>query len=521
MYPLLSRDRADSAGGLWSSKFGGQFEEFTPNPSNTDGSTKEFYIIGKADIRELGGYLRVFHSDIKIVKRPIVITDDYKAGLLAKYRDSKQVGDEENIDTDSDDDEETKIQKKETKASILENLIEVENNRPVQMKPIGVYLTTKKPKVRMVDVQTTATKLLICKPNSSAPVGEGVFGKEYKVLDYQSPLRDIAVSALFNYQGMVALTVPTDSKLNDEPVIYGMLKLQSAKNMLRKTNDALQLTELTETLSKIFAKIAADVETSTSSSAVISQPTDHVKSLKFYAEQADKTWLAFAKAPDEAVPFEVFFKMLDSVNLFMIQSQALRLFRAVDLEQDGRLGISEFETFLIAYDSLDMESQNANLVVLDVFDALKSTPLDFLVEQEFLDDTGGKVEKESSGSDEEAKRRKKKENRRVQKKRSKAQQKLDSTQGIDYSTFSEAVQLLGVPPEVQSDPIALREAFCVGGDVQEKDAADKYLSVHELRKGWLHLADVNHECKKRGMRTDLAAGFGKVYYDLDHFNVRV
>jgi hypothetical protein len=88
MNAIISSARTDTPGGLWSPKLGGSFEEFTPlaNKGNADASGSEFYVsCGKADIRELGGFLRVFFTDVEVVKRPILVTEEYKTELLAKF----------------------------------------------------------------------------------------------------------------------------------------------------------------------------------------------------------------------------------------------------------------------------------------------------------------------------------------------------------------------------------------------------------------------------------------------------
>ena len=69
MIPIISEKRTISSDGLWSNKMCGSFEE-------GDSSLTKFIIEGHADIKELGGHLRIFFKEVHIRKRPFILTDD-------------------------------------------------------------------------------------------------------------------------------------------------------------------------------------------------------------------------------------------------------------------------------------------------------------------------------------------------------------------------------------------------------------------------------------------------------------
>ncbi len=137
-------------GGSWTNKLGGEFQE-------GDTATK-FFFEGRADIKELGGHLKIFFKDVSIIKRPFILTENHMTTFKDQYiKDRRErrtrIYGAENADDSSDDDDEDLKQAKETKA--INFMIQDEKNKPMFIPKLSLFLTTKKPKSRMVDAHKT------------------------------------------------------------------------------------------------------------------------------------------------------------------------------------------------------------------------------------------------------------------------------------------------------------------------------------------------------------------------------
>lgn len=292
-----------------------------------------------------------------------------------------------------------------------------------------------------------------------------------------------------------------------------MVKLQSYRSLKVKTSDALHLAEISEELAKIMVGIDKRPQDSKNNQVpAISNESneqtvfsERVKPLHVYRKICSKVWLDFQKTNDEEIDFPTFLKLLDHLDLFMVTIQARRIFDAVDLGKDGLMGMSEFENFLIANDILD--SASLDLAVLDVFDSLKSLPVSEIARQQELIEAA-KKEKKTNTNDKDPVTIDNiskdidhitvvEDNTKEKSKKFKS--KNEVKEGLDYSSFLEAIQMLGVK---QDDNDLLREAFCFAGGIKEKDADKKFIDLNEFRKGWLKLADVVAEMKKRGLKYD-------------------
>jgi hypothetical protein len=565
---------------MWTNKMGGNLEEGDP------GLTK-FTIEGRVDVKELGGHMRVFFSDIIIKPRLFVLTEAIRTKLLEDYYEEKKRKKQEaynlnpfgDNDSESDDDLDPEEKKKKDDA-ILQGLVEIEKRKPTEVPKLHLFLTGKKPKVRMVDAHTSGTKLRLTGFKDS----DGVFGNEFQVNRYEASLTDIPDA--LSYQGLVVLKLPENEPKTAEPLIYGIVKLQSYRSQKVRTSDALQLSEISEMLTKILSKKtdhteqeAAEKEkqkkqqqqkeaeagsrvgspngSSTERELTVPKEVhDKVKPLHVYRQIASKVWLDFQKPQDEEIDFETFLTFIDHIDLFMVTMQAKRVFDAVDGNSDGKVGMSEFENFLIANDILG--GSGVDLVVMDVFDSLKSLPVALALRQK------EQAEKKKQKEEEEAKQKKLDEAAKKAKQAQelegistdpfaslsspkegggsghnssmsatsmvaaisaassaaklaakvaaasasnaaaalaleaeKVAQKIKYQEGLDFSAFTEAIQLLGVREE---DDDIIREAFCFGGGITEKDADKKYLTLQEFRKGWLKLANVEAEMQTRGLK---------------------
>ena len=584
MIPLICKARTETIEGKWTNKMGGAMEEGDP-------TITKFYFEGRADIKELGGHLRIFFKDIIIKPRLFVLTELLRAKLLtdfyeerkkkrlAAYNFNPAIALEE---SDSDEEEDVKKQKEE---KILEELVAVEKSKPLELPKFSLYLTSKKPKVRMVDAHTHGTKIRITGVNEA----DSTFGNQFAPSYLEASLTDIPDA--LSYQGIVILKLPEHEPVTDEPLIYGIVKLQSYRSLKIRTGDALGLTEISETLTKILAQRSKHAEGETAAEAkakkeaekkkakekaaaaaagavdntiiddeaaqlaeaesAFKSVADRVKPLHVYRQQANKVWLDFQKTADVEVDFETFLRFVDHLGIFMVTTQARRIFDAVNQKKDGLIGLSEFENFLIANDILG--ESGLDLIVLDVFDSMKTLPLALIAkhkekeekklativelkkQQKLVEDLKEALNAAAiagTGTEDEDGPIAAKENlaSSVNAKlatdlavasttvaalqaslaasaakdvvtdaltNNKRQKEMEP--GLDYSAFNEAIQLLGVKEE---DDDVLREAFCFGGSFREKDADKKYLNLVEFRKAWLKLADVETEMTNRGLKYD-------------------
>ena len=173
-------------GGSWTNKLGGEFQD-------GDASTT-FFFEGRADIKELGGHLRIFFKDIAVIKRPMEVPEARKAEMLENYRKERKEKRRQaygpDADSSSDEEEDAKKEREEREINML---IQEEKEKPVVMPKICIYLTTKKPKTRMVDAHKTGCKVFIG-TNVEVP-----FGKVGEIKSYEAPLRDI--SDISGFQG--------------------------------------------------------------------------------------------------------------------------------------------------------------------------------------------------------------------------------------------------------------------------------------------------------------------------------
>lgn len=524
MIPVVCKTRTETIDGLWTNKLGGVFEEGDPALTN-------FTIEGRADIKELGGHLRIFFKDIQIKRRLFVLTDAIKTRLLTEYYEDKKrkkqaaysLDPDQEAESDSDDDDEEEKQRKES--VLLEGLVAAEKLKDLEVPKLTLYLVNKKPKVRMVDAHTKGTKVRI----TGVKDDEGIFGKEHEAANYESSLTDIPDA--LGYQGLVVLKLPEAEPVTHEPLIYGIIKLESYRTQKVHTGDALHLTEIAEMLSKILSnknvnlsgegkqesKAKSKLEKSGAGAVmptieekakadeeqdmkISKDVADLVKPLHVYRQTANKVWLDFQKQSSEVIDFPTFLKCLDHIGIFMVTTQARRIFDAVDLGHEGTMGQSEFENFLIAQDILG--GVGNDLVVLDVFDSLKAFPAHVMLKKKeeeekkrLADEEAAKLKRLGKAPPVEEKKKVDEDVPDEFKKEEK--KKIVHEEGIDYSAFNEAIQLLGVK---QDDGELIREAFCFGGSIRDKEADKKLLNLTEFRKGWLKLADVEKEMTSRGLK---------------------
>ena len=433
MIPCVTTKRVDIPGGVWAPKVSGMFEEGDP-------ASTHFFVTGKVDIKELAGHLKLFFEDVKIVKRKMLLTDKEKEELKAKYLT-------ESAETDKKGLEEGTILealspealKARDDAAIEEILKEAQAKKDIPIPSrLHVYLTRRKPKTKMSDAHKNGSRVHLRGDT------DGLFGKPETIGTFAVPLKDIP--DVLGYLGLVILKLPQDAPKTNDPVIYGLAKLQSARSVKVKTSSALHLTEISESLFKILA--AAEPGAKTTSAE------DSCKPLHYYSTMASKAWLSLQVPFDEEIEFETLAKMLDNVNVFLVDAQIRRLFHAVDVDGSGEMGMLEFENFLMAYDIIG--SASADLSALDIYETLKFYP---------------------DGNDE-----------------------FGNHEGMDFSGFLEAIEMLGTDKNATHEDVV--RAFATAAGVKESKVDSTYLSHEQFKRAWIKVADMEAEMKKRKLKYD-------------------
>ena len=445
MLPVVVPKRAELKGGLWTPRALGEFEEGAEDT--------EFYISGTAEIKELQGSMKLFFQKCKIMHRKTPIEE-----VATESTENQKTGDDNNADaTDhTDDDDGDEKEDKSKNVTVYEEKVKVEEvvlDNP-DITRLHLYFSKKNPKTRMVDVHKRGTKVYLNRYNP-----DGYFGRKGTLNDFEVSLKSIPDILLF--RGLVVIKLPGDKPVTEDPVVYGYIKLQSAKSLTVNTPNEMNFTEITDVISKATdggggkgqQSNMGRSEEGESEVAVKRKNSDRVKPLNVYRKSVKNAWLHFNLHDDDEVDLKKVMQILDYLNIFLLDIQANRILEAVDIEGDRELGMSEMVNFLMAYDLL---GPTANIDCLDIYDTLKVKP-----------------QKSNKG--------------------------LTFAGGLDFSGFCEAVHMLGV----RADEEDLMKVFCSSSGVAEKDAGDAFIDLQSFKKGWIKLAHVSDEMRARNMDSEV------------------
>lgn len=456
MIPLVCRDRLESPGGLWVTKCGGTFVEGNP-------STTSCFVEGKVEIKELGGHLKAFFKSVKLTIRTV----------QNKSLDKNDNDDESDSDDDND-------------KAVTVNL--PSNEDPQKIPKLQVFLTTKKPKKRMVDAHKTGMKIKI------SQLADDEFGSIDTETDYEAALVDIADVSQF--QGVVVIKMPQDEPKTEEPIVYGFVKLQSSRSIRIRSIDALRLNELAD----MYTRLELKEEIAGQANVLGPQAKKFLKPLSVYRSMAGKAWSILGKGPDDFLDFDELMKVLDHLDLFFLSYQAKRIFDAVDVKKEGKIGLLELENFLIAKDLLSPFGKD--LMIMDVYDALKAPPIELPDPAKTSPDKSKQIEKKKTEIEEKNTNTNKlappptEKITDIVKKRKLERPKV---LGLSFSAYLEAIQVLG---NIDDDPDDVQRSFLYGGEIKPKDADFKLLSLPEFRKAWLRVSDIEFEMENRGLNPE-------------------
>ena len=215
MIPLVTVTRVQHVKGeksidsQWSPKLNGDLREGDPLLTS-------FTIDGRAEVRELGGHLRLFLRNIKVTKRPVQITDKLRDEFRKRYQEEKK--DKVSFDDSGDAAEEEE--------AAVNEMIEKAKISPVSIPSLQVFLTEKKAKSRMVDAHKAGIQIQMYAGSG------GKFQLQENILSqFEGVIRDIPESVVLSMQGLAILKLPQDPPVTTEPIIFAYAKLASARNI--------------------------------------------------------------------------------------------------------------------------------------------------------------------------------------------------------------------------------------------------------------------------------------------------
>lgn len=432
MQTVVAPKRVLLDGGTWTPKVSGTIED-----GHADA---EFVFTGRIEIKELGGHLKMFFHGVESVKKKVSLTMEEEEAVEKEWQHMIEKEHEEMVRRDEElpSAEKEAERKNEEVPRMKEEALNDKIEAVSLPNRLYVYLSRKKPKTKMNDIQRVGTKVHLPASN-----GSGGIGLPGSVGNFQASLKDVPDALA--YMGAVIVKLPGDIPRTEQPLIMGICKFQSAKHSKIHSVGALGIGDLHDTLSKLLKE--ADPATRGPTKA-----TDAIKSSSYYSHKAKNAWNADHVDPADEVEFSQFMKMLDKVDVFLCEAQAMRIFKAVDVDGSGEMGLSEFENFLMAYDVLGQAG--ADLAALDIYESLKMVP---------SEDFG----------------------------------EFSNHEGLDLSGFMEAAEMLGLREGVEEED--LLRAF---GNGRKKDLDKLFLTHMEFKKAWLKVADLPKEFEKRKLKYD-------------------
>eukprot|EP00752_Nemacystus_decipiens_P016507 g14756.t1 len=310
--PLLSKERANEPGGLWATKQYGDLKE-------GDRLRAEDYVTGSVEIRQLRSVFKLSFTDIVRVNR-------FKpAGV-------QEVG----APADEESDESLAARQR----------IEREQNASVRLY---VFLTKKKAKTRMADLEETAFLLRL----DVGKEGCICFGKSFGNFD-QGMLQ---VPNPTGYKGIAIAKRKMDEPKTDEPIIYAYARIVQKRRPVVASEVLLGLAEDKDRVTR-YTKQAPTAKTD----------DELLKSARKYTRTARKAWEAMSIPEDQNINFEGFKLAFDELNIVVMEGRALQLFKASDLGDTGTIGISELEVALMIHDVVPTTAYLTPLDSFNVFD---------------------------------------------------------------------------------------------------------------------------------------------------------
>ncbi|GMI18476.1 hypothetical protein TrLO_g1181 [Triparma laevis f. longispina] len=302
---VVMGERAASEGGLWVPK---RYAEIKKGDDRHGAN----YLEGGVELRSLRDLYKLSFTNSRVISR------------------FKEV--EPDSDEDSDDD--MVIERK------LKNRVK-----------LSLYMTKKKPKKRMADIEETGD-LILC--DTADGFIDTLLGKHADTTTFDVSLKDAPdVSA---YKGCVVVKRKGDSPLSDEPVVFGFARFSQNAKEIAGTEQALGMGGAKD-------RVAGD-------GGAGGGVMEGVQSVAHYSRLAKNAWQFLELTEEDEINYIKFKKALDLLNIIILEGRASRLFAASDLPDEtgkpgGSLSMTEFEVALMMNDAVP--KTGPDLTPLDAF----------------------------------------------------------------------------------------------------------------------------------------------------------
>ena len=223
--------------------------------------------------------------------------------------------------------------------------------REKQRIKLSLYMTKKKPKKRMADVEETG-HLVVC--DSKDGFIDSLLGKHAKHTTFDVSLKDCP--DVQDYAGCVIVKRKNESPLTDEPVVFGFARFSQNAREMPGTEQALGMGSAKLRLAKV-----AD----SGKSAI-----DGLNSVAHYSRLAKNAWQYLEITEEDEISYKQFKEALDLLNIIVLEGRAQRLFKACDLPDEsgkpsGKVSMTEFEVCLMMNDAIP--KTGPDLTPLDSF----------------------------------------------------------------------------------------------------------------------------------------------------------
>ena len=288
---IVMNERAATEGGLWVPK---RFSELKKGDDRHNFN----YMEGNVELRALRALYKLSFSECRVISR---------------FR-------EEEPPSDSDDDDMTieKVDKKRIKLSL--------------------YMSKKKPKKRMADVEETG-HLVQCDTADGSI--DHLLGKHASMTTFDVSLKDCPDPG--EYAGCVIVKRKSDPPLTDEPIVFGFARFSKSAKELVGTEVALGMTSNKKSIADAAKKGKSAMP--------------GLNSVSYYSKLAKNAWGFLEMTEEDEINYKQFKKALDLLNIVVLEGRALRIFNKCDLPDEtgvpsGKLSMTEFEVALMMNDAV-------------------------------------------------------------------------------------------------------------------------------------------------------------------------
>ncbi|CAM9117664.1 unnamed protein product, partial [Phaeothamnion confervicola] len=330
---IVSKERESLPDGLWSTRQFGEFRAGDARRSPVD-------VTGAAELRQLRRAFKLSFSDVSV--------EPLGRGATAAFDAvSSQALAAENGDP-------------ETAAAAAAAIL----------PPLWVYLTKKRPKARMADIEETGYLLSLdvalprrrnagsagaAAASRAVANGAGCLNVAGAKGSFDQALKD--VPDVESYRGVVVVV-----RRQDEPIVCAFLPLDPRRRPLQPSAMALGLAEERDKALQAgncggaggSAAAAAERARRRAARAAASGLDDAalLRGMRRYGRAARRAWQSLERHENDSVDFAEFKLMLDHLDVVMLEARAQRLFRNCDLDGSGAIDLSEFELALMMHDAL-------------------------------------------------------------------------------------------------------------------------------------------------------------------------